>query len=246
MKKNRLIHKWLGLFSLVFVLIVSITAITLNHKDLIYKNKSNDSFSLSSAQIISSDPFDKNHIIASDMKKLYDSKDLGKTWTELKLFVPAEKVNNIVFDSSMKDKFFISLKEAGVYVTEDLGEVWDELSLPFAPNEGEYIESLSLSNNNLFIKTKFGFYSYDQDSEKWFTQKFDINKEQVLNIHELVYNLHTGKFFGEYGIYLYDLVSISLILLSITGIRISFRPKIKPSKKVESTTQKENVKVSIS
>lgn len=246
MKKNRLIHKWLGLFSLVFVLIVSITAITLNHKDLIYKNKSNDSFSLASAQIISSDPFDKNHIIASDMKKLYDSKDLGKTWTELKLFVPAEKVNNIIFDSSMKDKFFISLKEAGVYVTEDLGEVWDELSLPFAPNEGEYIESLSLSNNNLFIKTKFGFYSYDQDSEKWFTQKFDINKEQVLNIHELVYNLHTGKFFGEYGIYLYDLVSISLILLSITGIRISFRPKIKTSKKVESTTQKENVKVSIS
>lgn len=243
MKKNRLIHKWVGLSTLIFILIVSFSAILLNHKDLLYKNKTEDSFSIASAKILTSDPFNKEHLVASDMKKLYHSTDLGKTWDELKLFVPAEKVNNIVFDPSIKDKFWVSLKEAGVYVTDDLGEVWDELSLPFAPNEGEYIENLSVNSNNLFIKTKFAFYNYDQESEKWSTQKFDLNKEQVLNTHELIYNLHTGKFFGEYGIYLYDLVSLGLILLSISGIKISFRPKAKVNKRLELTVKTQDVKV---
>lgn len=228
-KNNRKIHKWLGLFSCVFIFIVSVSAVGLNHRNLIEKHfyhSDSKIFSVSNIKAMGTDPFDSNHLIASDYKKLYHSFDRGKSWSELKLFVPSENVNNIVFDPFTKDKILISIKNAGIYFSDDKGDIWDELPLPFTAEQGEYIELINISKNIINIKTRFGFYTYDSLNEKWNNILFNIsNKEKLLDIEEIIFNIHTGKIFGNYGIFIYDIFATFLILLSFTGIFITFKPK---------------------
>lgn len=244
-KSSRIIHKWTGLISCFFILIVSLSAIALNHHDLYdkyYLSKASESFSVSQIKVMASDPFNSNHLIVSDEdKNLFSTIDNTKTWQKVELFVPTQKVNNIVFDPIQKDKVIISLKEAGLYISDDGGEIWDEINLPFFPNEGEYIEKVSLSNHKMFIKSRFGLYIYDSDKDKWESNVIDkTQKENILKNQEFIYNIHTGRIFGEYGIVLYDIISIGLIILSLSGIILSLKPKFFVRKKSETIKKDKN------
>lgn len=231
MKNSRLIHKWTGLLSCIFIIVVSLSAIGLNHHDYIqslYKKDSQD-FSIQQIKKMAADPFNSKHLIASDEDKaLYATNNNGKSWTKLELFVPTQKVNNICFDPFQKDKVIVSLKEAGLYVSDDGGEIWDEIKLPFFPNEGEYIENVSLAKDIIQVKSRFGLYTYNSLNEKWENQLTDkAQKQQILNTEEFIYNIHTGRIFGDYGVIIYDIISFGLIILSISGIYLSLRPKNK-------------------
>jgi hypothetical protein len=229
-KTTRLIHKWLGLLSCLFILMVAVTAVALNHREQLSGLFQHGSsvFSPAGIKVMATDPFNGRQIIASDFKKLFKSANSGKTWQELKLFVPADNVNNIAFDPYEHDKVFISLKRAGIYFSEDGGEVWDELSLPFNPAEGENIENVSLSRNEVHVKTRFALYNYNSLTEKWDTVAFKgIDRQAAVRLDELIYNIHSGRIFGEFGIVIYDTLSAGLILLAISGIYLSLRPRIR-------------------
>jgi hypothetical protein len=238
-KSSRTIHKWTGLISCIFIIIVSLSAIALNHHDLYdnFTKKETDNFSINQIKKMSVDPFNSQHIIASDENKLlFSTNDNGKTWSRLELFVPTQKVNNISFDPFEKDKVVVSLKEAGLYISDDGGEIWDEIKLPFFPNEGEYIENVSLSKDIIQVKSRFGLYTYDSIKDKWINQTIDKSQKQnILSTQEFIYNIHTGKIFGDYGIIIYDIISIGLILLSISGIILSIRPKYRFKRNLSKT-----------
>lgn len=230
MKRNwRIFHKYVGLLSCIFILIVSSTAIALNHHELYSTiHKVQKDFNPIDLKHIAIDPFDKKHLVASDENKaLFQSKNMGISWQKMEMFVPTEKVNSIEFDPFQKDKIFVTLKEAGLYVSEDSGDVWEEIKLPFFPNEGENIDNISISKNNIIIKTRFGLYNFDTLTNKWGKHLFmvELNKNKTLNLEETIYNLHTGKFFNDYGIYLYDIISLCLVFLSMSGIYLSVRLK---------------------
>lgn len=228
----RIFHKYVGLISCIFILIVSSTAIALNHHDLYSSVKTiKTTFDPENIKHLAYDPFDSQHIIASDENKaLFQSKDLGLSWEKMEMFVPTEKINDIQFDLFVKDKVYVSLKEAGLYVSDDGGEVWEEITLPFFPNEGENIENISLSKNNILVRSRFALYNFDILKNKWNKQPFmlDTDKKSILSLEETIYNLHTGRFFSNYGVYLYDIISLCLVFLSISGIYLSIR--IKPIK----------------
>lgn len=226
MKKNaRIYHKWIGIISCFFIIVVSLTAILLNHKSF-YVTKKSETFDIQQATVLTSNPFNYKNLVASDLKGLYKSEDNGKTWKPLELFVPAKKINNIVFDPYKKDTLIVTLREVGLYISDDNGEIWDEIKLPFSPNEGEYIENLALAKDTIQIKTRFGFYTYNQVTEKWNNLNFDNNKkESILTFEELVYKLHTGRIFEDFGVFISDGICLSLIFLSISGIILSLRIK---------------------
>ena len=225
----RIFHKYVGLISCIFILIVSSTAVALNHHDLYSSVKTiKTTFDPQNIKHLAYDPFDSQHIIASDENKaLFQSKNLGVTWQKMEMFVPTEKINGIEFDTFEKDKIYVSLKEAGLYVSDDGGEVWEEITLPFFPNEGENIENISVSKNAILVKSRFALYNFDTLTNKWNKNPFmlEVNKKATLNLEETIYNLHTGKFFSDYGVYLYDIISLCLVFLSISGIYLSIRLK---------------------
>lgn len=231
-RRYRLLHKWIGLLSCIFMLIVASTAILLNHHDLWFQPRtaSHANFDIKKALSIASDPFEPNHLMASDEHHLFETKDQGKNWKEVKLFVPAEQINQIVFSPTTKDLVIVSLKDVGLYLSDDSGEIWEELNTPFNPLEGEKVETMNMGQQHLFVKTNLALYSMETKEQKWSTQIFLTKKQAGFQTKDLIYQLHTGQFFGEWGIVLYDLVSLALIFLSITGLLLSKRYKVTKGK----------------
>lgn len=229
----RNLHKWIGIVSCLFMLLVSSTAIALNHSDLwkplfLHASEQNR-FDLNQAKYLVADPHQASHLLASNDKALYQSHDGGSSWSELKLFVPAEKITGIAFHPTKSQYFWIALREVGIYWTDDGGELWEEMfDLPFNPVEGEYIDQLSVAQGpTLKVKTEMALYSYSPNA-KW--SKHSLvkgNSQQTLSMHDLIWQLHTGRFFGSWGVWLYDLISICLILLSISGLLLAKRPRKK-------------------
>lgn len=222
-------HKWIGVLACLFTLIVSVTAIALNHRDLWVRGVQADAdFNALKAQAQALDPFNAQHALASDAHHLYESWDGGQSWQELKLYIPAEDVNNIVFSPQEPDLLWVSLRDVGLFSSDDGGYVWEELSdLPFDPVAGESIQKLSVGQDNaLFVQTIVGQYLYRES--QWST----IQQAQAggLSLQEWVWRLHTGRF-GSWGILLYDAVALSLIFLTLTGLVLSVRPRRKTRKR---------------
>lgn len=226
-KQARLLHKWLGLFSFCFILVVSSTALIMNHEEILLSNKEvkkEQNINLNQIKSLTISP-NKNFIVASDLHGIFKSIDNGSTWKELKLFVPSENIEFTAFSPENDDIFVVAIKDKGIFITDDGGEVWDEIKTPFNLAT-ENLQALTFSKNVILLKTQNGLYKYFYKTEKWEKTIFQ-NTQNTNQIKELVYNLHTGRFFGNYGIYLYDLISGFLILLSLSGIYLSFRIKRK-------------------
>lgn len=236
-KVYRKLHKYLGLVSFLFIIIVSLTAIGLNHPELLISKKNYQAnFNMSNSYTIKMNPFDSKNIFASNKKGLFESKDSGINWNEIKMFIPSENINNISFSPNKKDFIAVTIENVGLFISEDKGEIWEELTLPFSVIEGEYIKSLDISNNSILLKTDFGLYTYDLTNQKWNTIKFEnIDKNNSLKFKQLVYELHTGQFFGKYGRNFYDVIAIFFIILSVSGLFIYNLPK----KKINNNLQKE-------
>lgn len=231
------LHRWVGILSCLFMLVVSGTALALNHADLWrawFLNPAKiQNFHLSQARVLTADPHRTGHLLAADQKNLFESRDQGQTWQELKLFVPAEKVSGIGFSPEKADQIWVALREVGVYFSEDGGEIWEEVSdLPFNPLSGEKIETLLVgAGPSLQLQTDLAWYTQSPQGV-WKRQALTSGQgRQALDIHDLIWRLHTGRFAGNAGLILYDGIALSLIFLSFSGLWLARRPKRKPTHK---------------
>ncbi len=233
---SRRSHRWVGLICCAFLLIISLTALALNHRDLWLawdlQGDVNTAFSLTQAVTWAVDPFTPQHIVASSDKQLFESFDNGKKWQEVKLFVPAEHVIGIAYSPVTPETLWVALKNIGVFYSEDNGIIWEEVTtLPPDPVAGETLEAIRVgANNQLYVKTGLGLYTSSarhlSPEPDWQSQKVQAAAAK-LDWQTLVWKLHTGQFFGSWGIYLYDGVALSTIFLSLTGLVLFRRQKKK-------------------
>lgn len=229
-------HRWIGIVACVFLLVVSFTAIALNHRNLwlawtlpsVSELKVSDNapvvFQSTEAKAWAVDPFLTGHLMASSDKQLFESFDHGKTWQEVKLFIPAEHVISIAYSATTPEKLWVALRDVGIFYSEDNGIVWEELiDLPPDPVAGESLSALRVGQaDDLYVQTALGLYYLSAETQQW--QSFvSAQAESKLDIQALIWELHTGKFFGTWGVYLYDGVSLALIFLSLSGLVLARR-----------------------
>ena len=244
------LHSMVGILASLFMLVVASTALALNHSELwkpfFLKPISASGFSLGQAQVLASDPHVRGHFVAANAKALFESRDGGKNWKELKLYVPAEKVVGLELGPK-QGQVWLALREVGVFYSEDGGEIWEEIgNLPFNPVAGEYIQKMWVgAGPTLHLMTDFAMYTGNSDSAavvgKW--QKMPLIQgqgKQSLDLQDLIWRLHTGRFGGIWGILLYDAVALSLIFLSFSGLWLSRRPR---HKKKQRLTRPESTEV---
>lgn len=225
-------HKWVGIVSCVFMLLVSGTALALNHRGVWLKPAGiATNFVLQDAISWAADPFVTGHLLASDSHHLWRSRNGGQSWEEVQLYVPAEQVSGIAFDPAVRDRLWVALRNAGVFVSEDGGEIWEELAtLPFSPVAGEAIISLVAGPQELQVRSSQGLYTYAAAAQTWRQQRLS-GASSRLSTQDLIWQLHTGQFFGSWGVYLYDLVALSLIALSLSGLALGLRRKPRLTRK---------------
>jgi hypothetical protein len=228
-------HRWIGIVTCVFLLVVSLTAIALSHRNLWLAwtlpsvadlNTPTEAarFQLSEANAWATDPFVTGHLMASSDKQLFESFDQGRTWQEVKLFIPAEHIIAIAYSPTTPEKLWVALRDIGVFYSEDNGIIWEEVvDLPPDPVAGERLAQLRVGHaDDLYVQTALGIYYLSSATQKW--QSFvSTQAASKLDLQTLIWELHTGKFFGTWGVYLYDGVSIALIFLSLSGLVLARR-----------------------
>ena len=231
MKVKQLInlHKKLGLTSLVMVVVLVITGLLLNHTEQL---KLHDS-PITNSWL--------NKWYGIELPKAKTGIKHQQTWFSLvnqQLFINSTIVPTLELKSlkGVEKTPFGWLIASSNHITllTEQAELIDKINLPFKVFEG-YLNNKTLIialENKLFYEIK---PPYEKISEVLFTPSAThLQKHQPLPLHlketidrqfqkqglsleRVLLDLHSGRLFGRYGIYLVDFFSVIFFILSMTG-----------------------------
>jgi len=113
------------------------------------------------------------------------------------------------------------------------------------------LERIGTQGNSIFIQSQQQLYKssdqllswqkIEQTTINWSSAKAlptamknvlqQQSREQILDYERLILDIHSGRFFGQYGVYFIDFSGILLIFLSISGMWFWLRTFISPKRK---------------
>ena len=235
MKMNFLVvqkwHKKIGVYIALFVILLSVSGIVLNHSE---------KFKLNTTYIKMDWLLDLYQIKPA-------SEPVGYLLFNNWIIQVGERVyfneNEIINDAN---------KLIGVVNVNDINVIAYDGKLILLTNEGDILESLGGAEgvpagmkaighddqNNIIIQSAHGYYRVNVDILKWDEYDFleatwsttaEITKsikadilEQYrgtgLTIERVLLDLHSGRIVGGWGIYLIDIIAVLFIIIVITGI----------------------------
>lgn len=227
-------HRRLGIFAAFFLIFLSVSGIALNHTTLL---------SLSHQSISSPWLLSYYGIKPADDIRFYQQKNWLVTdqlvWLKDKLVFESDET--VVSMAEFQSYTLLATRSQLIIFTEtgDIVEQLDSSSgLPAA------ISALSITGEHLILNTADGYYQSDSDLMSWqriqtFIEPSWISNEpasqaelavaqrqfqsQFLNWERVILDAHSGRLFGDFGVWFMDLVAFMLILLSISGIYIWLR-----------------------
>jgi len=238
--RNRIIrhlrewHRRLGIFAAFFLIFLSLSGIALNHTTL---------FSLAHQSITS--PLLLNHYgikPPSDIRFFQQKKWLVTeqfVWLDDKLVFESDEP--IISISKFQSYHLLATTKQIVVFTGD-GDLVDKIDsssdLPVP------ISAFSVTGEHIIINTPNGYYQGSSDFFDW--QKINTLTEpswvkhtpatkeelsiaqglfqsQFLTWERVILDAHSGRLFGQIGVFFMDIVALILILLSISGIYIWLR-----------------------
>jgi hypothetical protein len=238
--RNRLIrhlrewHRRLGIFAAFFLIFLSITGIALNHTTL---------FSLSSQSITTSWLLEHYGIKAPSDVRFYQQKKWLVTdqfvWLKDKLVFESDE--SVVSIAKLQSYTLVATRSQVILFTET-GEIVEQIDsssgLPVP------ISAISITDDNIILNTVAGYYQTDNELLEWqkiqtFIEPSWVLNEagtqadlavaqrqfqsQFLNWERVILDAHSGRLFGDVGVWFMDMVAFFLMLLSISGIYIWLR-----------------------
>jgi len=242
--RSRKLHKWIGLIITLPLVWITITGVILNHtvdwkldQKKIESQWLKDHYGMAPtgepmACIISAN--EASYQIVEWDGVIYFNSSPIEAQLEGRLVGVLHKEGSTI--SIVTEYNVLQLDEKG-----NLIEKLDELSLPELP-----ITAVAQQGTSLYLKNSSGWHTPDAEwlemsavhgadaplaSIALSTIENQTVKDQLkqnwsrseLPASRVILDLHSGRFFGSIGKYLYDLVAICTILLSITGIVLFFR-----------------------
>ncbi len=218
-------HRHIGFAVSLITIMLSITGIALNHTSELKL----DQHFIKSPVIL-----DWYGIASSTHTKSFP---LQKHWlTQLE--------QNIYLDN--KAIFTSTEPLIGAIITADFIVAAFRHRLVLLTIEGDLIESIAKpglekighQNALIFIQAQQRIYSSKDQLLSWQESKFQPqhwssksplptaiseelkqdSREQILDLERVILDIHSGRFFGQYGVYLIDLSGVLLIFLAISGI----------------------------
>ncbi len=225
-------HKWIGLFFSFFIVMFAISGILLNHRNLIshidvsrnllpkyyrYKNWNNGAingtFPLAENKIIL---YGSNGVFLSDTL-LNSVKDFNKG---LPKGVDNRHLKTIV---RTNDSTLFAISFNGLYRLSSPYQEWENIEAKEEIKE-EILNDLFVKNGTLYLLTRSNIYK----SEHPYNQFTNLNLKQPANysnkvsLFKTLWVLHSGELFGIVGKLIVDLLGIIIILLTITGLILTF------------------------
>ncbi|TWX51147.1 PepSY-associated TM helix domain-containing protein [Colwellia hornerae] len=235
--RNRLVrhlrkwHRRLGIFAAFFLIFLSVSGIALNHTTL---------FSLAHQSITSSILLNHYGIKSPSDVRFYQQKEWLVTdqliWLDDKVVFQSD---DPVIGLSRFQSYFLLVTTKQLVIFTDEGLLVDKIDsssdLPVP------ISAFSINGAQLILNTPAGYYQGDSDLFEWqmistlvepswiesatltenelimANSKF---QSQFLNWERVILDAHSGRLFGNFGVWFMDIVALMLILLSVSGIYI--------------------------
>ena len=227
-------HRYSGLLVAIVILILAITGIILNHTDDLELDKQ---FIKSTAIL------DWYGIEETDIEYAYAI--AGHFITQID--------DRIYFNT--KPLFNVHDHLIGAAINESFITVAFSNALVLLSIEGEVIERIDKSpieniasgkNERIYIKSGHQVYFSDDELLTWQTSNHKVSnwsrpasipeklkqqlkqasRSHILPYERVLLDIHSGRFFGRYGVYFIDFAGLLMILLTISGCWIWSRHKL--------------------
>lgn len=225
----RRFHAWAGLLSGPLILVAAGTALALNHKDLLLRPVSaqvSSPYARFLTAVVAPDPAAPALRLVGTSDGLFRSEDGGKTFAEATLGVPAEQVVALAPVPDAPGRVYLALREAGVWRSDDGGWIWEEEPLPFVPAFGaETIQALAAGpGGHLTLLTPAGLRERDaRGAWRLVPRPAAAGEADAKRLERLAYDLHDGRFWGAWGLWLTDAAALALVALAGTGYALAWR-----------------------
>ena len=214
----RKLHRYVGIGALIFLSLLAISGFLLNHPSLLgAPSERTLSFAV--------DPRDPQHLYRGTRSALYSSEDGGKTWTEVPMLFAAERAVDIAYAPDNPNHIYVVLEDLGLIRSTDGGIVWEQVSLGFMPlAEGIRLQRIGIgSTQNLNLWTSGGLLASSNGGKTWASVAQSAKPGR--DLYTIMHQIHTGYFFADWFVYLYDIAAWGLIGLSISGLVIWWRTR---------------------
>ncbi len=236
-------HRRAGLIALVLIIILAITGILLNHTESLQLD---ETYVESSAllnwyglepegEIISYAV--KKHIISIwDREVFFDNRPLTHTTETLHGVVWAEQLIIAAFDTEIfllthegelvervpTSQSFSGIQRLGLKYKRPVIETRDPLY---------YIADEHILDWDVIINEGVEWSVKTRLSESQRSELRHAFRGNGLSMERVVLDLHSGRIFGHYGIYLMDAAAIAMLWLSLSGLWVWWRRRVKQKQK---------------
>lgn len=229
-RKMRKIHRSMGAVIALFVIVLSVTGILLNHTSDFKLDQRYFTYDwlLAHYGVAEREPDTvfrvDSHIVSQFGEQVFlDANPIVKE--------PARLLGAV----SLEDTFVIATEQALLLFTQD-GEFIEKMtsSVGIPPN----IQNIGLYHGDPVVQTRAGLWRSDFLLEQWENLSLEgvgwslassmpqsvsdeLNRYfygKGISAERVVLDIHNGRLFGQYGVWLLDVVAILLVVLSITGI----------------------------
>lgn len=203
-------HNLLGLASALFLVMLLVTGLMLNHPGWMRKQDAQK------FEIVALDPAHPQKIFAAGRDALYVSENSGKDWQEVEMLYPPSETADIRFDPRDPSRIWLLERWGKLMVSEDGGKVWDLKTIPFDPqSKGVELRMISLgAPGRVAIVTSHGWIRSEDNGKSWDESQLRLDRP---SLNRLVLSIHNGYFFGSRFVWLYDFSAVALLVLVISG-----------------------------
>lgn len=210
-----MVHRHLGKALALGVLVLAVTGFLLKHPTWL-DSRSGETL------CVAIDPLDSTRWLRGTRWGVELSKDNGRSWAEVPMLAAPENVVCITF-SPVDPNIVYALGKLELVVSKSGGRIWGPVELPESVNTGSsFAGELSVSKDGvLLLHAENGIWAGDE-SGNWLQAVVVENGE---SFHDLVLQLHTGRFAGDFGPLLYDLITVLLIVLTVSGTMLYKRKR---------------------
>lgn len=208
---TRKYHKLIGIAVSVFVFILSITGIALHYIDPIVDAVTTSDKGFPAAPTVMAET--ESMLWVGTKKGVFQSTKSQPNWYRTSIRYPHTEVSDI---ETLGSQIWVVFKDGALFYTTQ-GQVWNRLNTPPATT----LSDLSLSSDmTLNIITDNGVYSSTDSGQTWLLTH---PVSQAAVIRHWILALHTGYPWQPMLPLLYNLATIGLIGLIITGFIIVCR-----------------------
>jgi hypothetical protein len=225
-------HRYMGVSAAVFVLIIAVTGLLLNHTE---------DFQFDSEHIRSDWVLDWYGIKAPDTMQTFLAGDRYVTLMGEHLYLNRREIEGnyrqLVGAVRFNDAFIVAMSHNILLLTlrgELIEQLQDKDGVPAD------IKQIGIdADGAVMVRTSHGYYQPDADFIRWKKADKDFTgvhwatpnlleprlktalqhhyRGEVLPVERVILDLHSGRFFGRLGPWLFDAAAVLLLLLSLSG-----------------------------